>query len=453
VGRLPNRLSVRARTTALASAVVALALVVGASGLVLTLERSLTRSGDDLSRTRAADLAALASAGELPSRLTNVGDDSVAQVVDVSGRVLAASANLGDAGPISRTTPSAGDLVVETLRDVPDDNETESYRVWARQAETPGGTATVYVGTSLESVTEAVGALRQALWLGVPGLLALLATSTWLLIGRALRPVDGIRAEVSHISHRALDRRVPVPATNDEIARLAMTMNEMLDRLESASRRQADFVANASHELRSPLAALRTQLEVSLAHPDRTYWPALTEDLLTDTDRMERLVHDLLFLARDDDLGPRSPSPEVDLDEVVLEEAVRLKPSARVRIDTSAVSAAPVRAPRDDVARLVRNLLENAVRHARSLVRVELTATTEGVRLAVVDDGPGVPSHQRDRIFERFYRADDSRARSSGGTGLGLSIARAIAERAGGTLSLDPSESGARFVARFPRPV
>jgi len=259
--------SVRVRVTALAVLLVTVALTLASIALVLTLDRSLTRGGDDLARSRAADLAVLASNGSLPAKLESAGDDSVAQVVSGDGEVLAASDNITGKPAISSFTPSGVEPAVRTMRDVPDDDESEDFRVWVLRAGTDTGPVTVYVGRSLESVDQAVSTLIRNLLVGIPILVALLALTIWFLLGRTLRPVETIRSAVAAISHRDLDRRVPVPPYGDEIARLAATMNEMLDRLEGASRRQREFVANASHELQSPLAAFRTQLEVAQAHP------------------------------------------------------------------------------------------------------------------------------------------------------------------------------------------
>ncbi|MGH8965637.1 MAG: HAMP domain-containing protein, partial [Actinomycetes bacterium] len=234
--------SVRARMTTLAVLLVAVALTLGAVALAQTLERSLTRSGDNLARSRAQDFAALLVTGNLPGTLTNVAEDSVAQVVAADGSVLAASPNITGAGPISSFTPDGDSPVVRTMGAVPDDDETEEYRVWALRQPMQGGAATVYVGTSLESVTEVMETLRESLMVGIPILVAMLGVAMWVLVGRTLRPVEGIRSEVAAISHQELNRRVPVPPQRDEVSRLATTMNDMLARLETASARQRDFV-------------------------------------------------------------------------------------------------------------------------------------------------------------------------------------------------------------------
>ena len=308
---------------------------------------------------------------------------------------------------------------------------------------------TVYVGSSLESAQEVTGRLTRLLWFGLPLVLALLAGAVWLVVGRTLRPVERIRAEVAEISARALDRRVPLPGSGDEVQRLAETMNEMLDRLESAALHQRDFVANASHDLQSPLSVIRTELDVAAAHPDTTRWPQTLQTLRVEADRMERLVRDLLFLARADETAPGT-SGLVDLDDVVLEEVARIRTATTREIDTSAVSAAPVRGSRDDLARLVRNLLANACAHAASRVTVSTGQVGDAEVLVVEDDGPGVAVEHRARVFDRFYRADPVRSRDGGGTGLGLAIVRSVTEEHGGTVELDEAGTGARFVVRLP---
>jgi signal transduction histidine kinase len=270
------------------------------------------------------------------------------------------------------------------------------------------------------------------------------------VVGRTLRPVDAIRAEVADISERSLDRRVPVPRTDDEISRLAATMNTMLDRLHTAAERQRRFVADASHELQTPLASVRTDLEVALAHPANTDWQDTAVDLLTANRRMERLVRDLLFLARSDERTARPPARPVDLDDIVLSEAVRMRAAGHVHFDTSAVSAAAVNGRRDELTRAVRNLLDNAGRYARSLVTVALASDDGRVTLVVQDDGPGVPPGDRERVFRRFTRLDDDRSRETGGTGLGLAIAMEIIDAHGGAINVEDAAGGARFVIRLP---
>ena len=447
----------RDRMTVLATLVVALALTLGAWGLLTVLAHSLRTDRDTLARARAETLAQQAATGRLPHRLTNVGEDGMAQVVAPDGTVLAASSGLAGVGPVSSTPPASARPELRLLRHVPDDSDFEDYRTWALRAGTPQGPVSVYVGASDESVREPVTALRRSLFAGIPMLLVLVAVGTRAVVGRALRPVEDLRREVAEISEHAPGRRVPVPQTRDEVNRLAVTMNAMLARLEAALARQRELVGDASHELQTPLTVLRAQLEVALGHPDRADWPGLAADLLLDVEAMERLVRDLLWLARDDAGLISADHRLIDLDAVVLEEAARAVRAGRrdgVVIDTSGVSAAPVRGSADDLGRLVRNLLDNALTHTATSVRLSLQCDDHTARLEVRDDGPGIPEDQRERIFERFARVDRGRARAAttdhAGTGLGLPIARGIARRHGGDVRVLDTPTGARLRVELP---
>jgi signal transduction histidine kinase len=436
---------VRLRITVVAALLTALAIAVAAAVLVTTLNRSLIEAADASSRTRAHELAGAAGNGRLTGTIANIAEEGVAQVVADDGTVLAASENVRGEPRISDEVPPRNEAVKLFLRDAPDEDETEDYRVWAVR----GDGVTAYVGTSLEDEREVIFELTQSLAIGLPLLVLLFAAGTWLMVGRTLRPVEDIRAEVASISHSRLDRRVPTPPSNDEIGRLARTMNEMLGRLEDAANRERDFVGNASHELRSPLAAFRTQLEVAAAHPEGADWPSLAENLMADSNRMEGLVHDLLFLAREDAADTRPLKP-VDLDDVVLEEVARIRSTCRVEVHTEGVGAAPLLGHGEDLVWLVRNLLDNACAYASSRVDVTLTTTDSRVELTVADDGPGVAPEDRTRIFDRFYRSDRVRNRHASGTGLGLAIAASVVAAHGGTIEVRDGDPGARFVVSLP---
>ena len=438
-------MSVRLRITVLAALLTTIAIAIAATVLVTNLRSSLIEAADISSRTRASELAMAAAKGQLTETIANIAEEGVAQVVTDDGAVLAASENVRGEKRISSMIPRRGEPVKLILHDAPDEDETEDYRVWAVR----GAGVTAYVGTSLEDEREVILELTRSVFIGLPLLVALFAAGTWLMVGRTLRPVEDIRAEVASISHQRLHRRVPTPPTNDEIGRLARTMNEMLGRLEDAANRERDFVGNASHELRSPLAAFRTQLEVAAAHPDGADWPSLAASLLADSNRMESLVHDLLFLAREDAEDTRPMKP-VDLDDVVLEEVARIRSTCRVEVHTEGVGAAPLLGHGEDLALLVRNLLDNACTYASSRVDVTLTTTDGHVELTVADDGPGVAPEERSRIFDRFYRADHVRNRHTSGTGLGLAIATSVVEAHGGTIGVRDGDPGARFVVSLP---
>ncbi len=438
-------MSVRLRITVVAALLTTVAIAVAAAALVLTLRDSLIDASDVSSRARARELSVSATKGLLGDTIANIAEEGVAQVVADNGTVLAASENVRGEPRLTAFVPARGKPTQLNIHNAPDDDERENYRMWAVR----GDGVTAYVGTSLEDEREVIFELTRSLVIGLPLLVAVFAAGTWLMVGRTLRPVEDIRAEVASISHRRLDRRVPTPPTNDEIGRLARTMNEMLGRLEEASERQRAFVGNASHELQSPLASFRTQLEVAAAHPDGVDWPSLATNLLADGNRMEGLVQDLLFLAREDAETTRPTTP-VDLDDVVLEEVARMRSTCPAEVHADGVSAAPLPGHREDLARLVRNLLDNACAYASSRVDVTLRTTDGHVELTVSDDGPGVADEDKPRIFERFYRADPVRNRHSSGTGLGLAIVAAVVEAHGGTIDVTDGDPGARFVVALP---
>jgi signal transduction histidine kinase len=439
-------LTVRARATALATLLCATVLGVAGVLVVHTLDRHLTDSSDQLSRSRASDLLDQAGAGELPQLLRNVNDDGVAQVIAADGTVLAASPNIQGRGPI--VGPGVGDGERRTIR-APDDDETETYRVWLQDGDTPDGEVTVVVGSSLEAVHEATGALRRSLLVGGPLVLAALALVIWLVLGRALSRLDHIRAEVDAIGHDQLELRIADDDRRDEVGRLATTMNRMLSRIDASVQRQRRLVADVSHDLQGPLAAQRVSLELALAAPGTVDSEVLRDEVLGATGEMERLVDDLLVLAAADEGAAAVTSP-VDLDTVVLEEAARARNAGDTVVDTAQVSAGPVLANDSELRRVVRNLLDNALAHARSRVELRLGVVGDEVVLDVVDDGPGVPAADRELVFERFHHGDPARTRGTPGTGLGLAIALSLAERAGGRLELVDGGPGAHFRMTVP---
>jgi signal transduction histidine kinase len=312
------------------------------------------------------------------------------------------------------------------------------------------GSYVVSVGVSLEEVQDSTEALLPPLVLGLPLLLLVVGGTTWVVATRALAPVARIRDEVEQITGDRLERRVPEPASRDEIRRLAATMNQMLARLEAARDRQRQFVADASHELRSPLASIRQTAEVAKAHPDALPDGELADAVLEEGARMQRLVEQLLLLTRTDE-GAVALSPrDVDLDDLALDEARRFRDG--IEIDTSGVCPARLRGDGPALAQVVRNLVDNAVRHATSRVVVAVREDEGDVELVVEDDGRGIPDAEREHVFERFVRLDEARARDAGGSGLGLAIVREIVRAHGGTVGVSSSAAGgARFVVRLPR--
>jgi signal transduction histidine kinase len=276
----------------------------------------------------------------------------------------------------------------------------------------------------------------------LPVLLLVVGGTTWQVAGRALAPVEAMRREVDEISSARLHRRVPLPAGDDEIARLAATMNRMLDRLEQSQVRQRRFVSDASHELRSPVSSIRQHAEVALAHPERTNVDDLAATVLAEELRVERLVDDLLLLARLDEHALPLHHRPVDLDDLVLEEARRLRRTTPVGVDTTGLSAARVVGDAAALRRVLRNVAENAARHCRTRVAFALRQDGRRVVLEVDDDGPGIPLADRQRVFERFVRLDDARARDGGGSGLGLAIVAEVVAAHGGGVAIEKSPLG-----------
>lgn len=228
-------------------------------------------------------------------------------------------------------------------------------------------------------------------------------------------------------------------------------MNRMLGRLEQAHTRQRRFVADASHELRSPVASIRQHAEVALAHPERTTTADLARTVLAEGLRVQRLVEDLLFLARGDEHTVELRRRPIDLDDLVFDEAQRLRVATNLRVDTRAVSAGRVEGDAEGLRRLVRNLGENAARHARGRILFALAERDGWVHLTLDDDGRGIPPADRERVLERFVRLDEARARDGGGSGLGLAIVAAVAAAHGGTVRIGESPlGGARVELELP---
>jgi signal transduction histidine kinase len=443
--------SVRARTTLVAVLVVAVAAAPGAYGLVEALRSSLEASIESSERSELAQLAALVRSGAPLDQQGLPVEDHMAQVVDASGSVRAASVELRGMpalapGPPSRDHPG---IAVARLRSLPSGLE-GPWLLLSTLAVGPQGPWTVHVIGSLRPVETSTRTATVGLELGLPTLILLLGATVWILAGRMLRPVEAVRTGAVDSARRDLARRLPEPAGDDEVARLARTMNEMLERLEASAARERRFVADASHELRSPLAAIQAQVDVALTRPERADWVATAKEISLETQRMQRIVEDLLLLAKVDEgvLAPRLGA--VDLDELVLAEARRLRDRGLVEVDLSRVSGARVSGDRDQLTQVVRNLLVNAERHAARLVRLELGLTRGEAVLVVADDGPGIPEADRERVFERFTRLDEARSRGRGGAGLGLAIARQIVQAHGGTITIADQGPGARFVVRVP---
>lgn len=444
-----RRASIRFRLTAIAVSAVVVVLTGVAFGLVTAQRSQLTTSMDTNLRQRAGDIEALLrSATEVPPALTASQQEGFTQLVAAGGPVIAASPNLSGA----KQLPIAYDVGrgdrLQTLSGLPVDDD--PFRVLSRTVEVDGLPAVLHVGTNYDVVGDSTEALTTSLAISIPVVVVLLAGLVWWLVGRTLGPVEDIRAEVAAITAANLSRRVPEPTTGDEIASLAGTMNQMLSRIETAVEQQQRFVADASHELRSPLTRMRSELEVDLITAEGENRNRL-ESVRDEVVELQRLVEDLLQLARADAGKERVPAEPVDLDDIVLDEAKQLQASGRVTVDMTAVSGAQVVGDHRQLRRAIHNVADNAGRHATALVTFTLRETNGMAEMTVADDGPGIAANKAELIFERFGRIDESRSRHQGGTGLGLAIARDIARRHGGDLVIDPShEGGAKFLLRLP---
>lgn len=447
LGRLSR--TVRFRVTFLATVAVLLVLIGLGAGIVVAQERLLKEHLDESIEQGATSIEAAILARQIPTVLGGFGDDDAfAQVVDGQGVVIAATPNVTGQERLLEARATGGRGALRTVHGLPIDGS--AFRVISRPVDGPTGPWVIYVGASLDDVRESTEVLVTSLTVAIPAVVLLLAGLLWLLVGRTLSPVEAIRAQVAAISGSDLDRRVPVPDSDDEVARLAQTMNAMLDRVEAAAMRQRQFVADASHELRSPLTRIRSELEVDLAHPDGADPDATHRSVLEEAAGLQRLVEDLLHLARSDAGATVLRAEPVDLDDIVLREARALRAEGRVTVDVAGVSAAQVVGDAVQLARAVGNLASNAARHAAGRVTFTVAGHRGVAEVTVADDGPGIPPDQQDRVFERFTRLDEARE-GAGGTGLGLAIARDVIVRHGGTLRLDGEHRpGARFVIALP---
>ncbi len=433
--------SIRFRITAIAVVAVVLVLVVSGVALVLLQRRALTESLDEALAQRADDITELVDAGAVPETLALPASEGFAVVVDDGGQVIAATPNLAGSRGVPIEGVPAGDTF--DTRSVPTVDD-DTFRVLTRPL-TDG--AVLIVGTSYDTVSESSTALMSALALTIPAVAVVLGALVWWLVGRTLRPVEAMRAEVAEIGSTDLDRRVPQPGSGDEIDRLAETMNEMLARLERSVERQQQFVSDASHDLRSPLTRMRSSLEVSIVDGEAVPVQGLLDDVV----EMQRMVEDLLYLARADEGRLSIEAAPLDLDDLVLREVRRLEARQRVGVDYTRVSGAHVDGDAGQLTRAIRNLVDNAERHASSVVTLGLEEREGSAILTVGDDGPGVRDEDAEVIFERFHRLDDARTAGTGCAGLGLAIARDIVERHGGTVRLLPSQgSGATFAIALP---
>jgi len=431
-------LSLRARL--LLIGVVGVAVALGAGGVALYGVLTVVgyRTLDDDAGATAAEVVSLVEQGRLPDPIPVTGSQIV-QVVDARDRVVSASVNADRLTSLLlprelRRVAAGAPVTVSGSRA----GLASPLRVRGRRTTVAG--RVVLVAQQVQTLEESRRVLRLTLLGVLPLLLLVLAAIAWRVVGAALRPVEALRAGADRISGSGRRERLPVPTTRDEISALAQTLNSMLDRLAAARDRQRAFVADAAHELRSPLASLQAQLDV--AHRLGEDTPA-SADVRAEVARMSALVEDLLTLARldADDLRREPPGP-VDLVPLLLGAAGRHgRDGVRVEV-VGTDQPVPVYGVRSALERMVANLVDNAVRHATSCVEVGVDVGGDRVLVRVDDDGAGIPPEDRERVFERFTRLDEGRDRDAGGSGLGLAIVRELARRDGGDVELGASAAG-----------
>jgi signal transduction histidine kinase len=457
--------SVRLRVTLLAAGAFAVVLAVAAFALVRSLERALE---DDVRTASEAILrrqAALVLTEGIPP-----GAERVAATNGEAFELPMSGTAAGGAERVVLFTRDAADLPgVDQLPDaeIAEGPSTDVVIVGGVPVANPGvlgiegplddytvsslrvGGLVLATAASLEEVRNTIATTQTMFWVVGPVLVALVAGLAWLLAGRALRPVHAVTSRVAAIGSRSLHERVPVPSSSDEIAELATTMNDMLGRLEAASAMSRRLVSDASHELRTPVTVMRTELEVA-ERDTATDWRATSEVLLGELDRLQAMIDDLLLLARGDERA--FAHEEVDITDVVHEVVARRRrvPVTEAVTDEPALTMGDVGA----IRRALDHVVTNAARHATSKVVVGTELHEGEVRVRVDDDGPGIPVADRERVVRRFVRSDEGRARDDGGAGLGLAVASDVVVAHGGRLEITDSPlGGAQVSVIVPRTV
>jgi signal transduction histidine kinase len=438
--RLPT-LGISARSAAVSAVVVLVALTFAGAGLDLVLYRSLLAGVDDAAAGRVriiVDALRSDSPDHLDSTLLATNQRVVAiQLIAPDGKVVK---RVGSA-PATPLIPIT-EFDFNLRRGMPDDAvPNDDMRVSGQRVNTASGEYTVLVGGGSEAVEATARTVALLLAGAAPIIIGVAATASYRLVRRSLRSVDAIRSRVAEISTSDLAKRVPVPTPRDEISALAVTMNEMLARLEAGHRAQQRFLSDASHEMRSPLATIISGLEVADAHPELLDAELAIDTLLPEAHRMRMLIEDLLLLARADEQSLVMRKELVPLDELAEVEAAHVRRDAGCTIHT-AISPAGLIGDQAAVSRVIRNLVDNAVRQAKSRVDIHVGSRDGAAILTVSDDGRGIAPADRARVFERFVRLDSDRARSGGGAGLGLAIVAEVVAAHGGTVTIDDRPGG-----------
>jgi signal transduction histidine kinase len=443
---LTSRWGISARSAFVAASVVFVVLVIAGGGLAAVLYRTMLSGVDSAAAGRVSEIAddvqRAGPAGVDPGLLQTDQRVVAVQIIGADGSVARRSASAPDV-PLIPLVELGGGLQIGMPEQT---SPFGRIRFSAVTLDGPDGRYTILVGEGSATIASTVRTVVVALALAAPFVIAVSAAATYLLVRRSMRSVDEIRSRVAEISASDLTERVPEPGSRDEIAALAVTMNQMLARIEAGHAAQQRFVGDASHELRSPLTTIISALEVAVAHPEHFNGDLAAGTLIPEAQRMKALIDDLLLLARADERGLTVGSDDVDLDDLASAEVERLRreTSLDVRCD---IRPARLTGDAEALSRVLRNLLDNAARHARSRIEVKLRPADGQVLVDVADDGPGVPAADRSRVFDRFVRLDPDRSRSAGGTGLGLAIVREIVVAHGGTVSIGDRAGGGTVVS------
>ncbi|ETK37335.1 hypothetical protein MPTA5024_04425 [Microbispora sp. ATCC PTA-5024] len=435
--------SLRARLTLIATGAAVFVLIPLAIAVNVVVRHAVADRIWDQTLDAATRVAAQTRDGRLPNPVpADPTGVNLIEVVAPDGRLVASSAPARGLHRLSMLQPDSDTRVTQTTScSMP---HRDCLLVTAIRVSDSPASQIVYAGRSAPTILTTP--LPEVEMMLVAVVLAFLTGwVAWKATGRALRPVEAIRSELAEITPQTIDSRVPEPPGDDEIARLARTANDALERLDRSIQMQRQFAADASHELLTPIAGIRAQLEGARLHPQDT--AEAVDAALRDTERLESIVADLLLLARVRTV-PEAAREDVDLGALVAAEVAHRSERLPTRLRTA--PGVTVRALRGQLCRVVANLLDNAERHALTKVCVEVAQAGDEAVLCVINDGDAIPAEDRERIFERFYRRDAARSRIHGGTGLGLAIAREVVEAHAGTIRVEDGEPGVRFVIRLP---